>query len=111
MAGLVRYSPVRRGLSYAASGGLSFTIGDSKGAYHEKEALLPLGGTHTLAAHDARFGITGGVDLTQTLGSGLAIVVPIRVTHDFGAQQRLWPANTTITVGAGLSVRLARKVY
>jgi glyoxylase-like metal-dependent hydrolase (beta-lactamase superfamily II) len=111
MTGLVRYSPVRRGLSYAVSGGVSFTIGDSKGAYREKEALLPIGGTHALTAHDARFGLTGGIDLTQTLGSGLAIIVPIRVTNHFGPQQLLWPSNTTMTVGAGLSVRLARRVY
>jgi glyoxylase-like metal-dependent hydrolase (beta-lactamase superfamily II) len=111
MTGLVRYSPVRRGLSYAVSGGLSVTIGDAKGAYHVKEALLPLGGTHPLASHDSRFGLTGGVDLSQSLGSGLAIVVPIRVTNDFGGPQTLWPSNTTVTVGAGLSVRLACRFY
>jgi glyoxylase-like metal-dependent hydrolase (beta-lactamase superfamily II) len=111
VAGLVRYGRLRSGLSFSVAGGPSISIGDSEGMSREKAALPPLGGRHSQLAHGMRFGVTGGVDLARALSSRYSIIIPIRVTRLFGEERNLWPGNTTITIGGGLSMRVARGVH
>jgi glyoxylase-like metal-dependent hydrolase (beta-lactamase superfamily II) len=104
VAGLVRYGRLQSGFSFTVTGGPSISIG-------EKAALPPLGGRHSLAARGTRIGVTGGVDLARALSSRFSIIVPIRVTRLFGNERNLWPGDTTITIGGGLSMRVVRRVH
>jgi glyoxylase-like metal-dependent hydrolase (beta-lactamase superfamily II) len=110
VAVLARYAKLQQGLSFSVVGGPSFSIADLKGMSREKAAVAPLGGRHPLSAHGSRAGVTGGVDLARSLGSRFSIIIPIRLTRLLANERDLWPGDTTLTVGAGLSVRLARRV-
>jgi hypothetical protein len=109
VAVLARYAVPRRGFSFAAVGGMSSTVGDTKGMSREKVALAPRGGRHPLDANASRFGITAGVDLSRPLGSRFGVVVPVRFTRYVGPDHPLGPGKTSLSVGGGLSMRVARR--
>jgi glyoxylase-like metal-dependent hydrolase (beta-lactamase superfamily II) len=111
VAGLVRYGRLQRGFSYSIAAGPSISIGDSAGIAREKAALPPLGGLHFMTRRGTRIGVTGGVDLARALSARFSVIVPIRVTRLFASEQDLWPGDTTITIGGGLSMRVVRRVH
>lgn len=104
-----RYSPVRNWLSYALLIGASWTEGDVRGANRVHGGLAPAGGRHLVAEHDGRFGVTGGVELSQRIGA-MRLVFPIRVTHTIGTLPAYWPDRLDVQAGAGLSIPFFRRV-
>jgi len=111
VAAMVRYGKPRPGLAFSIAGGPSFTIGDAQGLSREKNAVAPLGGRHPLAGREHRLGVTVGVDVERSISPRMSFIMPIRVTRFLGkAPADLWPGNTTVTIGGGLSMRVVRRL-
>jgi glyoxylase-like metal-dependent hydrolase (beta-lactamase superfamily II) len=103
-------SPSPRGFSYALLGGLSNTIGDARGQNRVQGVLVPTGGRHLLEARANRYGVSGGVDLSQHIGRGVRVVLPLRLTRAFGDGHEYWPDRVDVQAGVGISVRVLRSV-
>lgn len=108
---LFRYAPLSpRSRGYAVLGGLSFTSGDVKGADRVDGTLLPLGGRHVIADRSVRLGVTIGADLTQAIGRGTRLYVPLRATWFTNDPYDHWPGGFDLQVGAGVRFGLLRHV-
>jgi hypothetical protein len=108
---LVRYSPRPLRFSYALVAGASVTFDDVRGNDQVIGAVRPKGGNHVIAQRYFRLGVTYGADLERMLGRGVAIRMPIRVTHLFGEiPGAYFDSRMDLQGGIELSFRLFQRV-
>jgi hypothetical protein len=99
-----------RKFSYAVFGGASYSIGDALGSFRVKAHLPPAGGQFPVDVREWATGVTGGVDLMTSLGHGLALIVPVRVTQTMqGGWPARWSEAVDLQIGAGVTFNLVRR--
>jgi glyoxylase-like metal-dependent hydrolase (beta-lactamase superfamily II) len=89
-------------------GGMSYAIANRSGLDRVKGGLPPFAGRHRIQAKDARYGVTGGLDLV--VGRRLGIVVPLRFNYAVEEAKTTWPSRMDVQAGVAITLRLFRTI-
>ena len=100
---------VTRARSLTLLGGYSATIGDARGLDRVQGVLRPVGGRHSIHAHDRLNGWTAGFELSKRMGAS-RLVIPVRATMVNGSLPKFWPSRFDVTAGAGIAIPFIRRV-
>ena len=108
---LLRYSSSPKGgVSFSILAGPSIIVGDVRGQNDVKEGFAPFAGRHAIAVSDANMGVTAGADLVLSVGGGVSILVPVRLTTVPGEQTATFPGRLDVHAGIGLRFNVFRRI-
>lgn len=111
VAALAGYRFSTRGaFSYRVVGGLSYTFERLQGSDRVPNRLAPIGGRHAFADRRSSAGLVGGLDFGRSLGRGISVVLPLRMTYTFAGSADRWPQQLEMRAGAGLRLTLYNRV-
>jgi glyoxylase-like metal-dependent hydrolase (beta-lactamase superfamily II) len=94
--------------SFRLLGGMSYSIADRRGIDRVKGGLPPFAGRHEIESRDARYGVTGGLDLV--VGRRLGIVLPLRLNYALEEAKTTWPSRMDVQAGVAITLRLFRTI-